>query len=309
MPKGDKISKSQTPITDSLARSSEVESVQTSDLNTVQKATDKLQAMPASVHRQQIFNSLQLQRGNKYASQIARNLQDVQRDPQVGAKASAGVGAKAAAVGAELGAKGGGTLSGAAWCSKYQDPKSTDAMNDDVKGDAAAFIAALEAAGASVTINSTVRPPERSYLMYWASKIAFSKDPEAVAKQAQSDPEKQGNVSKDITWSHGNAAKTKQAAQAMVDTYQIGSAVARKSKHNEGGAMDISISWSKKLTITGKNGEKIETKTKSGLIVRDTTNIDKGILAAGKTFGLLNYNGPENAGSKRDAVHWSRSGG
>jgi hypothetical protein len=200
-------------------------------------------------------------------------------------------------------------LSGAQWVSRYQDPRSLDALNDDFREDATAFVQALRDAGATVTINSTVRPPQRSYLMYWCTRIASAANPEAVAAQAQADTGP-GSVADEIRWSHGNAARTKAAAQAMKNGYGIGSVVARRSNHNGGGAMDISISWSQRLTIRGKNGEEIRSTAASGVIRKATTSPDRGILAAGRSYGLMNYHDPSRGAVRgQDGVHWSRTGG
>jgi hypothetical protein len=200
-------------------------------------------------------------------------------------------------------------LSGAQWVSRYRDPRTLEALNDDFREDATAFVQALRNAGATVTITSTVRPPERSYLMYWCTRIASAANPEAVAAQAQADTGV-GSVADEIKWSHGNAARTKAAAQAMKSGYGIGSVVARRSNHNGGGAMDITISWGQRLTIAGKNGEEIRSTAASGVIRKATTSPDRGILAAGRSYGLLNYHDPSRGSVRgQDGVHWSRSGG
>jgi hypothetical protein len=147
--------------------------------------------------------------------------------------------------------------------------------------------------------------------MYWASKISLSSDPEATAKEAQADVAA-GSVADEITWSHGDAKKTKDAAIAMRDGYGIGTgAVARDSNHNGGGAMDITISWSKKLTIKGKDGTDIESSAESGVIRKSTTSPDKGIMEAGRSYGIYNYHDTSNGSNrtKPDGVHWSRTGG
>jgi hypothetical protein len=93
---------------------------------------------------------------------------------------------------------------------------------------------ALADAGANVTIAATFRPPERAYLMHFAWEIAHGnispRDVPAMAGVA-------------IEWVHSNAAASRAAAQEMVDGYGMAFIAALRSRHTEGRAIDMSISW------------------------------------------------------------------
>src|SRR5713226_1497882 len=76
-------------------------------------------------------------------------------------------------------------LSGIEWISKFPGSKSTDDLVEPFRAHAKNFIAALQAAHASVTVDDTFRPPERAYLMHYAFEIARKNlDPGAVPPKA-----------------------------------------------------------------------------------------------------------------------------
>nr|HMS41347.1 hypothetical protein [Pyrinomonadaceae bacterium] len=74
------------------------------------------------------------------------------------------------------------------------------------------FKAALVAAGATVTVNDTKRSDKRAYLFHWSWKI--SQD-----KCKPSDATAMAGV--DITWDHGDDAKSKAGAQEMVTGFGL----------------------------------------------------------------------------------------
>jgi hypothetical protein len=65
-----------------------------------------------------------------------------------------------------------GSLSGQRWVPFYADSKNLQSLHNPFRRDVSDFIDALEAAGATVTIETTYRPDERAWLMHQSSKIA-----------------------------------------------------------------------------------------------------------------------------------------
>ncbi len=70
-----------------------------------------------------------------------------------------------------------------------------------------------------------------------------------------------------------------------------------KSRHTEGNAIDMNISWMGDLKIKNKKGEDVLIKT----FPKDGMNTE--LHTVGKSFGIIKYHG----GSK-DRPHWSTDG-
>jgi hypothetical protein len=183
------------------------------------------------------------------------------------------------------------TLSSVAWVQKFPNSTSTDDLVDPFKSNAKKFIAALQKAGATVDIKSTLRPKERAYLMHWSFKISGGLDPEKV-------PEMQGV---DIEWVHRdskgakNLAASKTAADQMVAGYDIAFEPALVSRHTEGNAIDMDIEWTaKELTITDGAGKAVTIKTGN----KDGSNTD--LQKVGKSYSVIKL--------VSDPPHWSSDG-
>lgn len=184
------------------------------------------------------------------------------------------------------------TLSGPTWVSSFPNSSSVDDLSDPFKGNVNKFLDALKKAGAMVSIDTTKRPKERAYLMHWAWQISKENyDPEKV-------PEMTGV---DIDWVHkdekGNVNKpaSKTAADQMVAAYKIKYGPVLVSRHEEGNAIDMNISWSAaELKITGADGKEVGIKTGS----KDGSNSD--LQDVGKGYGVIKL--------KSDPPHWSSDG-
>src|SRR5262249_36784447 len=124
--------------------------------------------------------------------------------------------------------------SGIIWVDRFPTSKSTDTLVDGFRQKCDAFLAALKNAGASVTINATLRPPERAYLMHWSFATSTGEfDPEDVPPHAGVDIEwvhRKSNGSPDL-------AASRAAAAAMVHGYDIAFAPSLKSMHIAGKAI------------------------------------------------------------------------
>jgi hypothetical protein len=182
-------------------------------------------------------------------------------------------------------------LSGVVWVSRFPTSRSTDALANDFRPKCKAFLAALQDAGASVTINATRRPAERAYLMHFSFAIStHQKDPQHV-------PPHEGV---EIEWVHRKADgspdldASRAAAAAMVEKYDIAVMPALTSLHIRGQAIDMNIEWNGTLNIKQKNGatKAIASQPRSGL------NHD--LWAVGATYGVHKL--------PSDPPHWSSTG-
>lgn len=144
-------------------------------------------------------------------------------------------------------------LSGAAWWhaneASFPNSTSVDDLETGFKTKVKDFIAALETAGASVVISSTKRHKKRAYLMHYSWKIA-----KGMIKASAVPAE----VGVDITWDHGNTSASKKAAQEMVKLFDMAHIAALASRHINGTAIDMTITWTGTLKIKNKAGKEIE---------------------------------------------------
>src|SRR5262249_55779763 len=149
------------------------------------------------------------------------------------------------------------------------------------------FIEAMTDAGGSVSIGTTLRPPERAYLMYNAWRIANGE------VKAEDVPAMSGV---DIEWVHSSDAESVQSAQDMVDGYQIVAKPALNSRHTQGRAIDMTISWSGTLSIANKDG------TKSDITSTPRNGENTDLIDVGATYGVI------KATFAGDPPHWSDDG-
>jgi hypothetical protein len=185
----------------------------------------------------------------------------------------------------------GDELSGGQWVSRFPGSAQVSDCNEPFRASLTLFLRALEDAGATVSISSTLRPRQRAYLMHWSwSIVKQGTSPESVPSMA--------GVS--IRWAHPNLDDSKNAAGEMVDGYGIrglGVAPALNSKHVAGLAVDMAVSWAGTLTIADSEGRAvaITSEPRSGL------NTDLHAIGAG--YGVIKYNR-----SGVDRPHWSDAG-
>jgi hypothetical protein len=192
---------------------------------------------------------------------------------------------------------GTGELSGIRWVDRYRGSSSLKDLRGSFRDRAEAFVDALRAAGATVTISATYRPPQRAYLMHWAWLIVKRNlDPATVPPM----------VGVDINWVHedaeGNYSRQLSvgAAQAMVSGFAIerlGIAPSLQSRHTLGYGIDMDISWNGTLSIPDADGNIIQIRT----LPRSGLNLQ--LRRVGESYGVVKYN---RAG--RDEPHWSDNG-
>jgi hypothetical protein len=184
------------------------------------------------------------------------------------------------------------TLSGSQWVSQFQTSTSIEDLTDPFRGDVRRFVAALRQAQASVVISDTLRRPERAYLMHFAFAIARETlDPNAVPLMA----------GVDIQWAHPDAqgqpdlAASRSAAEQMVQGYGIVFKPALTSRHTEGKAIDMTITWLNNLVIADGTGT---TVTISSSPRDGAGNAD--LHQVGSSYGLIKL--------LSDPPHWSSDG-
>lgn len=186
--------------------------------------------------------------------------------------------------------------SGAQWTSLCQGSTSTRSLSSSFGVNVERFIGALERAGTKVVISATRRPPERAYLMHYAWKIAHGEDPASVPAMS----------GVDIDWAHLDAngiadrAPAVIAAQSMVSSYGMSGlhvAPAISSRHTEGNAIDMTISWSGTLLLEDASGKTVSIASTP----RDGMNND--LAEVGKSYGVIKF-----VGGAKDRPHWSNDG-
>ena len=182
-------------------------------------------------------------------------------------------------------------------------------LSDDFKPKVQAFLKVLDANSITYDISATLRPKGRSYLFHYCLEIASGreKDPKNVPKE----------TGVDINWDHGDAAKSKAAAQEMADAFGLVGVAAHPSNHNKGEAIDMKMDFSKNT----KDKKNVLAYQLAGKEVKREIQIDDeatiGKSASGKTIANIEDRELSKAGAdfglKRqidsDIVHWSLTGG
>jgi hypothetical protein len=188
-------------------------------------------------------------------------------------------------------------LSGRQWVNRYAGSNTLRDLRWPFRDRAEAFIDALRAAGAIVTISATYRPPVRAYLMHW-SWLIVKKGIDPATVPAMDDV--------NISWAHeGSDGKYSReasvtAAKAMVNGFNIqnlGVPPALQSRHTLGLGIDMNIRWTGTLVIPDADGNiiNIHTFPHSGMNVQ--------LHRVGATYGVIKFN---RLG--RDEPHWSDNG-
>lgn len=181
--------------------------------------------------------------------------------------------------------------SGIQWIARFPTSRSTESLAADFRPRCEAFLKALRDAGASVTINATLRPPERAYLMHFSFLI------NAGEIRPQDVPPKDGV---NIDWVHKrqngapDLAASIAAAAAMVDRYGIAHRPSLSSLHILGQAIDMNVSWSGALAVRRKNGS---VKTIASL---PRSGLNHDLWDVGATYGVHKL--------ATDKPHWSING-
>ncbi|QSJ19845.1 peptidoglycan-binding protein [Nostoc sp. UHCC 0702] len=176
-------------------------------------------------------------------------------------------------------------LSGKHWIKFFRESDSIDDLASPFRQKVQAFEKALRNAGATISIASGFRPPERAYLMHYAFRIHRD---EIAPKDVPPMP----NV--DINWVHYTKAASIQAAKEMVSAYDIAYRPSLSSRHTQGLAIDWKITWSGTLNIKNASGTTIS-------IDEPRTSYKKSKLwEVGDSYGVIKL--------IDDDPHWSNDG-
>lgn len=180
-------------------------------------------------------------------------------------------------------------LSGADWWhanqARYPNSAALADLASPFRERAIAFVEAMRAAGARVTITSTRRNAIRAALMHYSWRVAEG----SVAPGAV--PPIPGAA---IRWDHGDLLASTQAAQAMVDLFGIAYAPSLGSRHVEGRAVDMTIGWQGTIRVERRNG------TRVAIGAPRTGAENRTLHAVGATYGVIKL--------LSDPPHWSDDG-
>jgi hypothetical protein len=183
------------------------------------------------------------------------------------------------------------TLSGPDWCSKFPGSRSADSLASPFRERVRDFLAALQEARVQVAISATLRPPQRAFLMHWCWRIGRLGEDPRTAKTMD-------GVA--IDWLHRDGAglvdraASRQAASAMVTKYQLDVLPSLTSRHIEGRAIDMTISWSGTPTVRDGAGGTVTLPPMTAAAARPALD------DIGRSYGVKPLAG--------DAVHWSDDG-
>jgi hypothetical protein len=184
-------------------------------------------------------------------------------------------------------------LSGPEWAKKYPGSSDPDDCVGEFRDNLNAFVKALQTGKAKVQISSTLRPPQRAFLMHHAFKVANgTEDPRQVPKMAVLL----------IDWVHRDAKgepdipASRAAAKQMVEAFGIVAEPALVSRHTQGRAVDMDISWQGVLKISPKGGDPIAIESTP----RNGENKD--LQQIGASYGVI------KAAFTGDKPHWSDDG-
>lgn len=183
-------------------------------------------------------------------------------------------------------------LSGPQWVNKFPGSRNPADCVQPFRSGLMSFLSALKDANISVGISATFRPPERAYLMHWSWRIAKNE------VLAQSVPPMAGVA---IDWVHRDAAgqpddpKSRSAASQMVAGYGIVARPALTSRHTQGRAIDMDISWQGNVRVKNMDGSIRDIASPP----RDGTNAD--LQQVGATYGVIKA-------TFDDPPHWSDDG-
>jgi len=143
-------------------------------------------------------------------------------------------------------------LSGAQWVARFPGSSSIGSLVSPFKENVQRFYDALITASASAVISATLRPTERAFLMRTSYDIAN----EIIAP---GDAGKLAGVN--IEWVHPTLQASIKAATAMVTGYGIVYQPAYPTKHSDGTAIDMNITWTGSLKIRKADGNEKEIAT------------------------------------------------
>ena len=176
-------------------------------------------------------------------------------------------------------------VSGLPWVARFPTSKSLSDLTAAFSSAVSRFIAAITAAGGSVAISATYRPPERAYLMHYAW---------AIAKEGAAPTSIEAMAGVNIDWAHLDATgKSDQdaalkAAAAMVNGYGMAHSAVLVSRHTQKRAID--------MTISGIVGKSVNDASGNAVAIKSLKDLNP----VGKSYGVVKL--------ISDPPHWSDDG-
>ena len=224
------------------------------------------------------------------------------------------------------------------WTKHFEADNRIQALNQPFRGNVARFVAALRAAGATVTVTNVYRPQPRAYLMHYAWRVAYGRgngryshlEPPAV-------PAYDGSEKVPICWSvpglDGRYSRKLSiaAARELTRAYAIVEyGAAYPTNHSGRTAIDMNISWGGTLRVRGGPGAPFNgamvaipaggsywvvpgsgiryvtpTSTPPARArVRSDEDMNRRLWALGRSYGVIKFVDARNA----DPPHWSATG-
>ncbi len=179
--------------------------------------------------------------------------------------------------------------SGAKWWHAHQARFANSVqiadLHPDFRDKAARFINAVRMAGAQIVISSTRRNAARAYLMHYCWRLARGEiSPSDI-------PAYPGCA---IGWDHGTIAASRKAANEMVVLFAIKFQPSLSSRHIEGKAVDMQISWTGKILVKDAKGNRTELNKPANASENQTLH------RIGVTYGVFKL--------LSDPPHWSIDG-
>jgi len=184
--------------------------------------------------------------------------------------------------------------SGPAWVSQFPGSRSLDDLVEPFRSAAKAFVTELLNSGCSVAISSTLRPPERAYLMHFSTAIARN----VMTAQAVPPHPKVNIEWVHLTGGQVDLPKSRSAAVQMVQAYGIDPTSplpALASRHTEGNAVDMSISWTGVLSIRDAKGKVVQ------IADSPRNGLNPQLQKVGATYKVIKA-------MFQDDPHWSNDG-
>jgi hypothetical protein len=182
-------------------------------------------------------------------------------------------------------------FSGPTWVSQFPTSSSVDDLAEPFRSNVRGFLDALKDSGTRVSIADTLRPVERVYLMHWSFLIA-----NGLVNPAKVPPMDGVDIQWVHTDSNGNPdlTATKAAATEMVQAYGIVFSPSLTSRHSEGLAIDMSISWQGPITVKDASG------TSRTIASLPANGLNRDLHRLGSSYGVLKL--------VSDPPHWSSDG-
>jgi hypothetical protein len=204
-------------------------------------------------------------------------------------------------------------LSGAAWAKQFPGSTEISKLAQPFQQDVRDFIDAMHAAqpapGIHVHVVSTLRPPERAYMMHWSWMIAKG---EISAEDVPAFVPESGQAPVNVCWEHTDAngvydpSTSITAAQDMATALGVVNlpiAPALNSNHTKGLAIDMTTTWSaSSISIVesifdGGSGQSVPINT------TPHNGQNSQLIAVGATYGVIHLQP-----AAHDPNHWSWNG-